>query len=178
MTSKTVGLFVSQICNKGSHPLSYFKLFLVFWYFSHFKSILVILGHSKSLKVILSHSKSFFVCKSRTRLIGVGLVSFFLSFFLSFSISFTILYLHLFLSFSLHFCSFLLVFYKHVSTKTSKQACIQTSKNDRFAFMLTTHSLVMKIEAQRPSDIPPPHKPFHQQLAFSKEQKITPTHAH
>ena len=42
--------------------------------FSHFMSILVILGHSKSLKVILSHSKSFFFCKSRTRLIGVGLV--------------------------------------------------------------------------------------------------------
>ena len=42
--------------------------------FSHFKSILVILGHSKSSKVILSHSKSFSVRKSRTRLIGVGLV--------------------------------------------------------------------------------------------------------
>ena len=49
---------------------------MVFCFFSHFKSILVILGHSKSLKVILSHSKSFFVCKSRTRLIGVGLVFF------------------------------------------------------------------------------------------------------
>ena len=47
---------------------------MVFCFFSHFKSILVILGHSKSLKVILSHSKSFFVCKSSTRLIGVGLV--------------------------------------------------------------------------------------------------------
>ena len=47
---------------------------MVFWFFSHFKSILVILGHSKSLKVILSYSKSLFVCKSRTRLIGVGLV--------------------------------------------------------------------------------------------------------
>ena len=37
---------------------------------------MVILGHSMSLKVILSHSKSLFVCKSRTRLIGVGLVFF------------------------------------------------------------------------------------------------------
>ena len=49
---------------------------MVIRFFSHFKSILVILGHSKSLKVILSHSKSFFFCKSRTRLIGVGLVFF------------------------------------------------------------------------------------------------------
>ena len=47
---------------------------MVIRFFSHFKTILVILGQSKSLKVILSHSKSFFACKSRTRLIGVGLV--------------------------------------------------------------------------------------------------------
>ena len=48
-----------------------FTFFVNFISASHFRSFKIILCHFKSFLVILSHSK----CKSRTRLIGVGLVA-------------------------------------------------------------------------------------------------------